>query len=111
MMKFIQRLLPIAFLSLLCCVSAAQGKSTDFSFKKEAKPFKILTSGRQITIKSSKEIKNIMVWTSTGHRIVEQTQVDASSFSFSLAQSKEKIFFVMVQYASGRPVTEKFGVE
>lgn len=111
MKKFIQRLLPLAFLSLLCFASAAQGKNTEFSFKKEARPFKILTSGRQITIKSSKEISNIMVWTSSGHRIVEQTRVGAASFSFSVAQSKEKIFFVMVQYASGRPVTEKFGIE
>lgn len=110
MMKLFQRLLPLVFLSLLCSAAQAQGNSNDFSFKKEAKPFKILSSGRQVTIKSTKEIKKIMVWTSTGHRIVEQTQVNATSFSFSITQSKEKIFFIMVQYADGKPITEKFGV-
>jgi hypothetical protein len=113
MWKSIQRLLALLSLSLYISTAAAQTASNSFdrSFKKESKPFKILTSGKQITVKSTKDIKTIMVWTATGHRIVEQTLVNASSYTFNVSGSRERIFFVMVQYEGQKPVTEKFGVE
>ena len=113
MWKSIQRLLALLSLSLFINAAAAQPGANDIdrSFKKESKPFKILTSGKQVTIKSTKDIKTIMVWTATGHRIVEQTLVNASSYKFNVAGSRERIFFVMVQYEGQKPVTEKFGVE
>lgn len=113
MWKSIQRLLALLSLSLYISTAAAQTASNSFdrSFKKESKPFKILTSGKQITVKSAKDIKTIMVWTATGHRIVEQTLVNASSYTFNVSGSRERIFFVMVQYEGQKPVTEKFGVE
>ena len=113
MRKYFYRLLALLSLSLYISTAAAQpsNNSVDRSFKKEAKPFKILTSGKQITIKSTKDIKTIMVWTASGHRIVEQTQVNAASFSFNISGSRERIFFVMVQFEGQKPVTEKFGVE
>jgi len=113
MWKSIQRLLALLSLSLYINAAAAQPaiNSFDRSFKKESKPFKILTSGKQITIKSTKDIKTIMVWTATGHRIVEQTLVNASSYTFNVSGSRERIFFVMVQYEGQKPVTEKFGVQ
>ena len=113
MWKSIQRLLALLTLSLFVNTAAAQPATNSFdrSFKKVSKPFKILTSGKQITIKSTKDFKTIMVWTATGHRIVEQTQVNASSYSFNVSGSRERIFFVMVQYEGQKPVTEKFGVE
>ncbi len=113
MRKSIHRLMAIVSLSLFISAAAAQpaGNSFDISFKKDSKPFKILTSGKQVTVKSTKDIKTIMVWTATGHRIVEQTQVKASSFTFNVSGSRERIFFVMVQYEGQKPVTEKFGVD
>jgi hypothetical protein len=74
------------------------------------KPYKILTSGKQITVKSTKDIKNIMVWTASGHRIVEEKEVNATSFSFTINVS-EKVFFVMIQYEGQKPFTEKIGVQ
>jgi hypothetical protein len=113
MRKSFYRLLALLSLSLYISTAAAQStpNSFDRSFKKEAKPFKILTSGKQVTLKSTKEIKTIMVWTASGHRIVEQTQVNASSFNFNVSGSRERIFFVMIQYEGQKPVTERFGVE
>ena len=113
MRKSYYRLLALLSLSLYISTTAAQASKNSFdrSFKKEAKPFKILTSGKQITIKSTKDIKTIMVWTASGHRIVEQTKINAASYSFNVSGSRERIFFVMVQYEGQKPVTEKFGVE
>jgi hypothetical protein len=76
----------------------------------ESKPYKILTSGKQITVKSTKEIKNIMVWTATGHRILEQKEINATSFRFDV-NINEKVFFVMIQYEGMKPFTEKIGVQ
>ena len=113
MWKSIQRLLALLSLSLFINAAVAQPATNSFdrSFKKETKPFKILTAGKQITVKSTKDIKTIMVWTATGHRIVEQTLVNASSYTFNVSGSRERIFFVMVQYEGQKPVTEKFGVD
>lgn len=74
------------------------------------KPYKILTSGKQITIKSSRDIKNVMVWTASGHRVVEQRDINASSFTFTV-NINEKFFFLMVQYEGKKPFTEKIGVQ
>ena len=76
----------------------------------EPKPYKVLTSGKQVTIKSEKSIKSIMVWTSSGNRIIEQKAVNATSFTFN-AGNKEKIFFVMVRLQNGTLYTEKIGVQ
>jgi hypothetical protein len=76
----------------------------------ENKPYKILTSGKQITVKSTKNIKAIMVWTASGHRVVEVKEVNASSFSFTISIN-EKIFFVMIQLDGMKPFTEKIGVQ
>jgi hypothetical protein len=77
---------------------------------KTNKPYKILTSGKQITVKSTKDIKSIMAWTASGHRIAEQKEVNATSFSFTINVS-EKIFFIMIQFEGTKPFTEKIGVQ
>ena len=74
-----------------------------------AKPYKILTSGKQITVKSTKNIKSVMVWTASGHRIVEQKDVNSTSYSFTVTVN-EKYYFVMIQYEGQKPFTEKIGV-
>lgn len=76
----------------------------------ERKPYHIHTSGKQVTVKSSRKIKNIMVWTASGHRIVEQRGLNLPTYTFNTG-NKEKVFFVMIQYEGMKPFTEKVGVE
>ncbi|HYM94184.1 MAG TPA: hypothetical protein VET23_08600 [Chitinophagaceae bacterium] len=89
------------------------GKNSPAVEKKESKPFKILTSGKRITIQSidnNNSLKQILVWTSSGHRIVEQHELDVSSYAFSVSAINEKIFFLMVELQDGKHFSEKFGV-
>ena len=74
-----------------------------------AKPFRVLTNGQRITIQSNKNISNLIVWTASGNRFVEQTNVQASSYNF-VVPSKEKYVFVMLQLEGGKRYTEKIGV-
>jgi hypothetical protein len=90
----------------LSVLSQAQPASTP---PVEKKPYKILTNGRQVTIKSQKSIKNVMVWTATGHRVVEQKGINEPSFSFNVTVN-ERFFFVMVQLEGTKPYTEKIGI-
>lgn len=78
--------------------------------EKNYKPYRILTSGKLVTIKSTKTIKNVMVWTSGGNRIIEDKNVNASSYNFRITVN-EKIFFIMVQLADGKTYSEKIGVQ
>jgi hypothetical protein len=77
---------------------------------KGAKPYKILTSGKQVTIKSSKDIKSLMVWTASGHRIVERNEINAPSVNFTV-NVNEKVFFLMLELANEQRFTEKIGVQ
>jgi len=78
--------------------------------KTSAKPFRVLTNGQRITIQSSKNISNVIVWTSSGNRFVEQTNIETPTFTFTIP-SKEKCVFMMVELQGGRSYTEKIGVE
>ena len=75
-----------------------------------AKPYKILTNGKQITIQSKQNLKSIMVWTASGHRIVEEKQMQTNSYSFNVP-TKEKVFFIMIETAEGKRFTERMGVK
>lgn len=77
---------------------------------KPVKPFRILTTGRQIAIKSAQAIKTILVWTAAGNRILEQRNLNTSSYNFKITVS-EKIFFVMVELVNGKRYSEKIGVQ
>jgi hypothetical protein len=77
--------------------------------KNENKPYSILTSGKQVTIKSTKEILGIMVWTADGHRIVEQKGINAASFTFSIGISG-KVFFLLLELKGNKRYTEKIGM-
>lgn len=103
-----RRFMVIVTCLLLTLTSLAQPDND--SFKQTVKPYRILTSGKQVTVKSTKLIKNIMVWTASGHRIVEQRDVNASTFNFN-APAKEKIYFIMIQYDGMKPFTEKVGIQ
>ncbi|MBN8675548.1 MAG: hypothetical protein J0L56_15565 [Chitinophagales bacterium] len=102
-----RRFMVIVTCLLLVLTSLAQPDND--SFKQTIKPYRILTSGKQVTVKSTKLIKNIMVWTASGHRIVEQREVKASTFNFNVP-AKENICFIMIQYDGMKPFTEKVGV-
>ena len=92
-------------IALFLCIHISYSQSEN----PEPKPYKVLTSGKQVTIKSEKNIRSIMVWTSSGNRIVEQKAVNATSFTFNTG-NKEKIFFVMVRLQNGMLYTEKIGI-
>jgi cytochrome c oxidase assembly protein Cox11 len=76
----------------------------------EPRPYKIQTSGKQVTVKSTKNIRNIMVWTASGHRVIEQRDINNPSFTFNIPVS-EKWFFVMIHVEGSKPYTEKIGVQ
>jgi hypothetical protein len=108
---FIRRLMTIVVITLLSVFTYAQtGPGIQAENVRITKPYKILTSGKQITVKSTKDIKSIMVWTASGHRIVEDKEVNSTSFSFNINVS-EKVFFVMIQFEGSKPYTEKIGVQ
>lgn len=73
------------------------------------KPFKILTSGRTITIKSTNNLKNIMIWTSQGNRVVEQKDIRQTQFTYN-ATIRENVFFILVEMESGERFTERVGI-
>ena len=78
--------------------------------KTESKPFRILTNGKQITIQSNKTISKIIVWTSGGDRFVEQSNLEASTYNFTIP-AKEKFVFMMLELQGGKRFTEKIGVQ
>lgn len=111
MVLTIRRLLAVAFLSLFVMVSSAQpvNNPVDPATVKETKPYRVLTSGKQITIKSIKEISHVMVWTSGGNRVVEQKEINNTSYTFTIPVT-QKTFFLMIGLAGGKIYTEKIGV-
>jgi hypothetical protein len=54
-------------------------------------------------------IDMIMVWTSDGHRVVEQHEVNSNSSSFTLPAGN-RIYFMMVSMKGGKTYTEKIGI-
>ena len=88
---------------------AAQPKETRSS-PITTKPYKVLTNGKKITVQATSNISKLMVWTSNGHRILEQTRVNAISYSFEVP-SKDKILFVLIELVNGQRFTEKVGVK
>jgi hypothetical protein len=103
MMKACFRLLAITFFCLLFQAGHAQ------SVKKEAKLYKVVTSGRQLSIKSSKPIQTIMVWTTDGNRIVEQKNINNNLFTIDIPVYR-KAFYLMIGFTNGKIFTEKIGV-
>ena len=77
--------------------------------KAENKPYRVVASGKQVTIKSTKDIRSVMVWTAGGHRILEQKDINATSFTFSIGISG-KVFFLLVELKGNERYTEKIGL-
>jgi len=113
MYPFIRKMTITAFFLCIVGSSMAQDpgvKAKSPQTKSESKPFKVLTSGRRITIQSNQDINRIMAWTTTGHRVVEQTSFDSPSYSFTIPNT-EKFLFVMIQLKNGKYYTEKIGAQ
>jgi len=108
MLKAINRLMAAVSLTLLVFASQAQ-PVTNTPATKEPKPYKLFTSGKQITIKSSKEIKHVMLWTTGGNRLVEQREINNNSYTFTIPVNGS-YFFLMVGLAGGKIYTEKIGL-
>ncbi len=83
--------------------------ASENSVSRSKRPFKILTSGRSITIKSTSNLKNIMIWTSQGNRVVEQKDIRQPQFTYN-ATIRENIFFILVEMESGERFTERVGI-
>jgi hypothetical protein len=81
--------------------------------KQSPKPYKILHSGKRVTLQSkssSNSFKRILVWTASGNRIVEHHDLDATSFTF-YTTATDKIFFLMLELQNGKRYTDKFGIQ
>lgn len=73
-----------------------------------ARPYRVLTTGNQVTIRCTKDIKTIMAWTTTGSRILEKT-VQAQLFSFRIP-TQHKMVFLRIELADGKTYSEKIGI-
>lgn len=103
----VRRLLAVVSLSFFFFVAAAQPDSLNGD--KAPKPYKLLTSGKQITIKSTRDIKHVMVWTINGNRVVEQREINNTYYTFSVPDN-QKNFYLMIGLDGGKIYTEKLGV-
>ena len=114
MYPIVPKLAVIAFFTCLVSSSMAQdpGPKNNLSSaeRPESKPFRVLTNGKQITIQSNRNISKIIVWTSSGNRFVEQSNLEASSYNFTIP-AKEKFVFMMLELQGGKRFTEKIGVQ
>ena len=87
-----------------------QSSETAVKVAGTAKPFKILTAGKKVTIQSKQNISSVIVWTAGGHRLVEQKNINTTSFSFEITVN-QKVFFARIDLGEGKMFTEKIGVQ
>ncbi len=108
MIESFRRLIAVVSLSFLFSASQAQ-PINELTVKKETKPYKVLTAGKQITIKSSKGIEHVMLWTISGNRVVEQRGINNSYYTFTIPVN-QKAFYLMIGLNGGKIYTEKIGL-
>ena len=113
MNPFIRKAILVPALFCIACFMHAQVKQSpksEVAISTTAKPFKVLTNGKQITIQSKQNLKSLLVWTASGHRFVEEKQLTSNSYSFTVP-AKETIFYIMLETAEGKRFTERMGVK
>ena len=113
MKPFIRKAILVFALSSVACLIHGQEKQSSkppITALSTAKPFKVLTNGKQITVQSKQNLKSLIVWTASGHRFVEEKDLITNSYSFTVP-SKEKIFYIMLETAEGKRFTERMGVK
>jgi hypothetical protein len=72
---------------------------------KEAKPYKLFSSGKQLRISSTQTLKEVMIWTTDGHRVVEQKRINNNTVTISIPINRN-YFFVMIGLVNGKIYTE-----
>ena len=72
-------------------------------------PYKILTQGKKITIKTKTRLKKILIWTASGHRIAEDQNLNENTWSFTV-NNNENVFYLMLELADGKRYTKKIGL-
>ena len=104
MWKSASRLVPV-FLLVLLFVFRGHAQDPGNSDK----PYKIMTSGRQLTIKSAVAINQVMLWTISGNRVVERKGISTTSCVVDIPVY-QKAFYLMIGLNNGKVYTEKIGV-
>src|SRR4029078_12627962 len=98
-MSTLRRLLAIVLFSTSILISS-QAQVAE-STGKEPRPYKVSNNGRQVTLKSSKTMQHVMLWTTDVHRVIEQREINNSTCSFTVPVSN-KLFFLMVGFGDGK---------
>jgi hypothetical protein len=105
------------FLFAVCCClligSAGYAQTGSKPPKEEpprTRPFKVLTSGKKITIQAKKDMVNLIAWTSSGERIQEKKNLNEKQFIFT-APSKENMVFILIEFGGGERHTYKVGLQ
>jgi len=103
-----------ALIIFICCsllfsqlTIAQAGVKTE---NKSAPPFKLLTSGKKITVQAKQNIQSVIVWTASGHRVIEQKDINSTTYSFDITINA-KVFFVRVDMADGSMSTKRIGLQ
>lgn len=99
----IKKLLVASLSALMVLYGNAQGS------KPTVKPYKIQIAGKQLTIKSNQPIQQVMVWTTEGHRVVEQKNINNNFFMIELPVYR-KVFYLLIGLTNTKIYTEKIGV-
>lgn len=107
-MKALRRLLPVFLFLFTVTVSSAQ-PDRDMPGDKKVRPYKILNSGRQITIRSTKNLKHVLLWTMSGNRVVEHKDINHTNLVLDIPVN-QKTFFLMIALTDGKVYTEKIGI-
>ena len=103
----------VAFIFICCNLLFSQLTIAQAEVKTENKsnpPFRVLTSGKKITIQAKQNIKTVMVWTSNGHRMIEEKEINSGTFSFNITIA-EKVFYIRVDMEDGKMFTKKIGIQ
>jgi len=98
----------VFIVSILGSNAPAGAQSVSANRVDDKGPYKVMTSGNQVTVRCTRDIKTIMVWTTTGSRILEKT-VQASLFSFRVP-GQHKLIFLRIELADGKTYSEKIGL-
>ena len=110
MKKYLLPLFALLLSVSVCDLLPAQATDAAKNQSVDSKPYRILSSGKKITIQAKQPIKTVIVWASNGHRLVEQKDIKSNSFSFDIT-IPEKIFFMRVDMEDGKMYTQKLGVQ
>lgn len=105
MLKALQRLLAVLLLSLVAFAGRAQSDTGST----RQKPYKVVNNGRQLSIQSKQNLKQVMLWTTGGNRLVEHRDIKDNAISFTIPVNGN-LFFLMVGMENGKVYTEKIGI-